>query len=139
MSSGFNISLTVGLASHILCRLTFRVLQRWRAKTSAGPLDWGMSQNGLASNRVFTISAPFALGSLLLVRGIEEAVICLRDFVAVDYVRRLEEKVGPRGSFDCLPSEVVHAWRHRISVQTLPTLLMPIARAAPRDKSMSRP
>jgi hypothetical protein len=29
--------------------------------------------------------------------------------------------------------------RHRISVQTFPTSLRPMARAAPRDRSMSRP
>jgi hypothetical protein len=38
-------------------------------------------------------------------------------------------KIGDRGC---------PGWRHRISEQTLPTLLRPIARAAPRDKSMSR-
>ena len=31
------------------------------------------------------------------------------------------------------------SWPHRISAQTVPTLVRPIACAAPRDKSMSRP
>ena len=34
---------------------------------------------------------------------------------------------------------MVSRWRHRISVHTFPTLVRPIARAAPCDKSMSRP